>query len=41
MELGLTLLFRLDEGCLANHANERKVKEELQDKEAINIQDEG
>jgi hypothetical protein len=40
MELGLTLLFRLDEQCLAAHSNERKPKEELIEKGKIEASDE-
>ena len=29
MEMGLTLLFRLDESCISKHLNERKPKEPL------------
>jgi hypothetical protein len=32
MEMGLTVLFRLDEACLINHLNERKVKDVLEEK---------
>ena len=35
MELGLTLVFRLEENCVARHANERKLKEEVQSKQEI------
>jgi hypothetical protein len=40
MELGLTILFRLDELCLAAHSNERKPKEELIEKGKIEASDE-
>lgn len=32
MEMGLTLLFRLDESCVSKHLNERRVKDELLEK---------
>ena len=33
MELGLTLLFRVDEGNLSKHLGERKAREELVEKD--------
>ena len=33
--MGLTLMFRLDESCIAKHLNERKPKEPLQEKGLI------
>jgi len=35
MEMGLTLLFRLDESCASRHLNERRVKEELVEKGVV------
>ena len=40
MEMGLTVVFRLDESCVSKHLNERKVKEQPNEKVAIEKGDE-